>query len=46
MSDSKTGKEKLGDAAKKAEKLGDGLVKAGGLLAALAALIGSITNKD
>lgn len=46
MSDSKTGKEKLGDAAKKAEKLGDGLVKAGGLLAALATFVGIFTKKD
>ena len=36
MSDSKTGKEKLGD----------GLVKAGGLLAALATFVGIFTKKD
>mgnify|MGYP004556999219 CR=1 FL=1 len=46
MSDSKTNKEKLGDAAKKAEQFGDKLKIAGSLLTTLAALLSSLSKKD
>ena len=46
MSDSKTGKEKLGDAAKKAEEVGEKLTGAGTLLTAIAAFVKLLTKKS